>query len=475
MITAAQKISPTESGPFRIDAAFLSKPALDAVAQTLPVKDMFEDQLVALKARELVIRTLERRDDLVRDSVGARLGSVEVILNSTYTGGELQANNDGQVSHLSTAPYSWIAVHGDTSHSVSPVTSGARVSLIYDIIPVTDVGQRLLVQHGSLDNCDLFYDMIMDDIWFTESDMDDLIRFARQVTPQATKEQILHLAPFFLKADTLAKVAKKADLSSLFPNQLLDIRPSDVLIHRKGARPNPVTNKKTHGKGYLGTLVVVTGSYFQGGEVHISHGQEPIETVDSPRMSWYAYTAGTTHLIGAIEYGTRVAVHYDIYSAGEVRTVHDPLDTSSVTTVSRTCSDFNKCGNCNCAQVYDAVTTALTSGDSVVITLQGVYPDNAQFDALQGGDYTMYDTLAWETMFELELVKVALQYQYSYDLRRNVMSSSSFTSSARNHTISTCNSQLVIPTKLTEQHLYSGTKYQDPLYHVTAIRVIKRK
>ena len=289
LITAAQKISPAKSGPYRIDASFLSKPALDAVAQTLPVKGMFEDQLVALKARELVIRTPERKDDLVSDNIGARLGSVEIILNSAYTGGELQAIDDGQVSHLSNVPYSWIAVYGDASHLwntfVSPVTSGARVSLIYDIIPVTEVGQRLLVQHGSLDNCDLFYDMIMDDIWFTESDMDDLIRFARQVTPLATKEQILHLDPFFLKSETLAKVAQKADLFSLFPNQVLDIRPSDVLIHRKGARLNPVVNQKTHGKGYLGTLVVVTGSYFQGGEVHLSHGQEPLKTVDSPRMS----------------------------------------------------------------------------------------------------------------------------------------------------------------------------------------------
>jgi len=55
-----------------------------------------------------------------------------VILNSEYTGGELEVTHGGR-TEVVTRPYSWVAMYGDCLHKINPVTSGTRVSQIYDI------------------------------------------------------------------------------------------------------------------------------------------------------------------------------------------------------------------------------------------------------------------------------------------------------------------------------------------------------
>ena len=60
------------------------------------------------------------------------IGTLVVILNSTYTGGELEVTHGGR-TEVVTGPYSWVAMYGDCLHKINPVTSGTRVSLIYDI------------------------------------------------------------------------------------------------------------------------------------------------------------------------------------------------------------------------------------------------------------------------------------------------------------------------------------------------------
>ena len=55
-----------------------------------------------------------------------------LILNSTYTGGELEVTHGGR-TEVVTGLYSWVAMYGDCLHKINRVTSGARVSLIYDI------------------------------------------------------------------------------------------------------------------------------------------------------------------------------------------------------------------------------------------------------------------------------------------------------------------------------------------------------
>ena len=60
------------------------------------------------------------------------IGTLVVILNSEYTGGELEVTHGGR-TEVVTGPYSWVAMYGDCLHKINPVTSGTRVSLIYDI------------------------------------------------------------------------------------------------------------------------------------------------------------------------------------------------------------------------------------------------------------------------------------------------------------------------------------------------------
>ena len=60
------------------------------------------------------------------------IGTLVVTLNSEYTGGELEVTHHGHTESV-TGPYSWVALYGDCLHQIKPVTSGTRVSLIFDI------------------------------------------------------------------------------------------------------------------------------------------------------------------------------------------------------------------------------------------------------------------------------------------------------------------------------------------------------
>jgi hypothetical protein len=60
------------------------------------------------------------------------MGTVVVILNAEYTGGELEMTH-GRRSEVVTGPNNWVAMYGDCLHKIHPVTSGTRVSLIYDV------------------------------------------------------------------------------------------------------------------------------------------------------------------------------------------------------------------------------------------------------------------------------------------------------------------------------------------------------
>jgi predicted 2-oxoglutarate/Fe(II)-dependent dioxygenase YbiX len=69
-----------------------------------------------------------------RDAVRGEghIGTLVVILNSPYTGGELEVTAEGHTDVV-TGPFRWVAMYGDDMHKINPVTSGTRVSLIYDI------------------------------------------------------------------------------------------------------------------------------------------------------------------------------------------------------------------------------------------------------------------------------------------------------------------------------------------------------
>ena len=85
--------------------------------------------------------------DAHRDTVrgDGHIGTLVVILNSDYTGGELEVTH-GDCTGVGSGPYNWVAMYGDCLHKVNSVTSGARVSLIYDIYgkepPLTSHGEE---------------------------------------------------------------------------------------------------------------------------------------------------------------------------------------------------------------------------------------------------------------------------------------------------------------------------------------------
>ena len=80
--------------------------------------------------------------DAHRDTVrgDGHIGTLVVILNSEYIGGELEVTHGGR-TEVVTGPYSWVAMYGDCLHKINPVTSGTRVSLIYDIYGAAPVGR----------------------------------------------------------------------------------------------------------------------------------------------------------------------------------------------------------------------------------------------------------------------------------------------------------------------------------------------
>jgi hypothetical protein len=87
-----------------------------------------------VKPNKLVVHQKGEHSDQHRDTVRAdgHIGTVVVILNSEYTGGELEVTHGGRTEAV-TGPYNWVAMYGDCLRKVNPVTSGTRVSLIYDI------------------------------------------------------------------------------------------------------------------------------------------------------------------------------------------------------------------------------------------------------------------------------------------------------------------------------------------------------
>jgi hypothetical protein len=72
----------------------------------------------------------DAHSDTVRGD--GHIGTLVLILNSEYTGGELEITHNSQ-TEVVTGAYSWVAMYGDCLHKINPVTSGTRVSLIFDI------------------------------------------------------------------------------------------------------------------------------------------------------------------------------------------------------------------------------------------------------------------------------------------------------------------------------------------------------
>jgi hypothetical protein len=98
------------------------------------IKELCPNRPVLARLYKLVIYQEGGHFDQHRDTVrgDGHIGTVVAILNSEYTGGELEITH-GDKTEVVTGPYNWVAMYGDCLHKINPVTSGTRVSLIYDI------------------------------------------------------------------------------------------------------------------------------------------------------------------------------------------------------------------------------------------------------------------------------------------------------------------------------------------------------
>ncbi len=483
---AAKKIPTNEPGCYKLASCLLSQSALQQISQMVDATRISPDRLITFKAREMVIYTSDYKQPHRHDSVDSNVGIVEVILNSDFTGGELQVTCEDQVISLSTGPYSWVAVHADASCTISPVTSGARVSLIFDLLPAAEIGKPLLCLHGEVGV--RFWDCVMNDIKFQDCHMDILSAVAELLNPDMVGKSVQQLDPYFLNERTVAKLATVPDLSRMFPHRTLRVLPTHVAIHKSTPSQAVSHNySEERGEGYLGTLVVVLGSHFMSGKVMLSRGSES-STVPAKNCLWYAYAANSTHILDSIFHGTRVSLEYDIFDAGSAGTEpkHDPLAAGNHDVATRAhASDKVR------ADVQVALKAELEQCDALILALQYLYPDEAELSVLEGGDRALYHTLmesieadSADGMFEVELVNATLQYTFDSAQHKKVLQSATYsyfadhknsnTDATTTTTTTTTNTtKLIIPIKLTEQHRAAAEG--EGQYSLSALRVRLRK
>lgn len=201
----------------------------------------------------------------------------QAMLNSAYTGGEIQAVYNGQVIDLKCAPCTWVAVHVDVPCLINPVTSGQRVSLIYDVFADMQIGpyEHAVAATYKYSKWDqrIFGALSLS----SKASMPTLISAAENLRPDLVGMRHLIIDASVLNATSLTEIAQftnqnkgSGPLRHLFPIRELEIRPTHLAIHRteaSGVQCNShVINER--GKGYLGTLVIVVGPPFEGGDVH---------------------------------------------------------------------------------------------------------------------------------------------------------------------------------------------------------------
>ena len=325
LIFAAKKVPSNEPGCYKLASCLLSESALQQISQTIDATRISPDRLITFNAREMTIYTSDYKQPLRHGSADLNVGIVEVILNSDFTGGELQVTCEDQTIDVKTESYSWVAVHADAACAISPVASGARVSLIYDLCPAAEVGKPLLAMEGDVHVS--YWDKVMNDVQFQDLYMEKLSAAADFLNPEMIGKSLKQLDPYFLNERTVARLATVPNLSRMFPNRLLHLWPTHLAIQKFTNSPAVSRNySEERGEGYLGTLVVVLGSHFSGGKVHLSRGSESF-AVNGQLRFWYAYAANSTHLLGSIRDGSRVSLEYDIFDVGTalIDAAFDPL------------------------------------------------------------------------------------------------------------------------------------------------------
>lgn len=119
---------------FEIPASKLNKTTLRMISHQFKLYNMSRTMELEARPYKLVIYPEGGHFAPHRDTVRGdnHVGTVVCILNSEFTGGEFLIHTGGETIELTHAN-TWVAMFGDCMHEIRPVTSGYRVSLIYDI------------------------------------------------------------------------------------------------------------------------------------------------------------------------------------------------------------------------------------------------------------------------------------------------------------------------------------------------------
>ena len=119
-----------------IPASALNQKTMEQISNAIlpEIHWCMEDEHLQLRPYKLVIYQEGGHFEAHRDTVRGEghIGTLVLILDSEYTGGELEIAHGGYVQSV-TGSYHWAAMYGDCFHRILPVTSGTRVSLLFDI------------------------------------------------------------------------------------------------------------------------------------------------------------------------------------------------------------------------------------------------------------------------------------------------------------------------------------------------------
>ena len=492
LTTTAMKLCKPDAPGLEIGSFLLGAEAVEVIKKQIDLTTLFPGQKVEMVARKLLIATTAYQNGRCSynlDTTQERIGTVEVLLNSAFTGGELRVVCGDQSTDLQPAPYSWVAMHSDISCSLSPVTSGARVSLIYDVniihVPV-DSTPLFIEGYFVHTNCNLISDMT--DAAF---DVTKLISIAEQMNPELVGEGDLTIDPSVLNASTLTALGRKAELSDYFGTEYVVTKPKYLAIHRTREY---ATREKTNmdlGEGYLGTLVMTLDTDYNHHLASLRRNEQRTSFCPATRR-WYAYRADTKQNIDINVCGTVVALHYDVYSCKRPDLIHNPLPTYD--TISGTDSILTRSivPEHLSAQLLGVLEKELASADAVIITLQQLFPEgptdqlwNTYPSSLQGGDRVLYDILSGTSHFSerysVQLVEVTLQCQYERGVCRDRILSEkcTFKHFADPLAIPTkptepCDVKLIVATKLTGKHRVKRSYTLNKTYQVYGLYVGKK-
>lgn len=157
LIQNAEHPDPNDENTFVMDANRLFTGALPDIQSQMDLTALFGPVKVAFKLTKVLIQRAGSGEyqhtnhhntnphastDINPNQNETFLGALAVVFNSTFEGGNVNVSLCGQHASLKVGNLQWVAMNGECTHKVSPVTSGTRVSILYDIYKAADQPDR---------------------------------------------------------------------------------------------------------------------------------------------------------------------------------------------------------------------------------------------------------------------------------------------------------------------------------------------